>query len=95
MTKRFICPIPISCAKSHLALISYGYCLRLPDVQMKMLVPGAGVEPARDNPRDFKSLASTGSATRARDILARYESSAERQSHASTAFLQRQSREVP
>jgi len=27
--------------------------------------------------------------------LARYESSAERQSHASTAFLQRQSREVP
>jgi len=27
--------------------------------------------------------------------LARYEPSAERQSHASTAFLQRQSREVP
>jgi hypothetical protein len=29
------------------------------------LVPGAGVEPARDNPRDFKSLVSTGSTTRA------------------------------
>ena len=32
-----------------------------------LLVPRAGIEPARDNvPRDFKSLASTNSATQAK-----------------------------
>ncbi len=37
------------------------------DIDLFLLVPGAGIEPARDLvPRDFKSLASTYSATRAK-----------------------------
>lgn len=34
--------------------------------KLKKMVPGAGVEPARVSPREFKSLVSTGFTTRAR-----------------------------
>ena len=56
----------MGCKSNLLIILLQRYTLIKNDKLLFLLVPGAGVEPARlIQARDFKSLASTNSATRA------------------------------